>query len=145
VASSAVGRGRVHHLGGSVLLADLLGNLLGDVNAVLHWNVLTDLNGNLDGDLPGDLVALLLGVVLALGVKDGLVALPALDPGHLGAEGNLDVLGDLDGDLLALLVPDLSAHRSMSVGLLGTVLVGSLGITFVVSRRGVGVLLPADL
>jgi hypothetical protein len=141
VVSGNVSRGRVHLPGGSVLLADLPGDLLGDIMAVLNGDFFADLKGNLDGNLPGDLVAFLLGVVLALGVKDGLVALPALGPGHLGAVGNRDVPGDLDGNLLALLVPDLMAPGSISV----RAGAGSLGVTLVVSRRGVGVLLLADL
>merc|ERR1712223_1617789 len=102
-------------LGRAVALADLPGDLLWDLLALLNGDVLADLEGNLDGDLPGDLGALLLGDLLALGVENDLVGGHADGPGHLLADRDLDGPGDGDGDLLALAVPHFLALGGISI------------------------------
>jgi len=106
--SGNIHRGRV----GTVRLAGLLGNLLGNINTLLHGDISAGFNGNIYGNLLGDLSTLLLGNVRALGVKHNLLNRLALLLGHPGAFGDLNIAGDLDGYLLANLFHHLGTGRS---------------------------------
>ena len=74
-----------------VLLAGGLGHGLGHVDALLHGDVLADLDGHLDGGLLGHLDALLLGDLGTLGVNHSPGDVLALGLGDSAAAGHLDV------------------------------------------------------
>ena len=84
--------------------------------------------------------------LLTSGVKHRLPGRMTVDPWDLGALGHINVLGHLDGDLVALTVLDLVAVLLIRMGILLTLLLhGIMALLVILGLIGLLSLLGADL